>query len=250
MSRCKLKSAVLDGDILAYRAAWWAETEGSEYLEDRLTNDVRVWTPDGVTDVVLALSCKREDNFRREYLPSYKAHRDSSRVAPENLGYALELLEKNFSVRKYQTLEADDLMGIPMSRHTAIAVTIDKDIRTVPGWSWKPPIDGKVAEDLVYTTLEEADYNFYKQWIMGDTTDNISGVWKIGEAKAIALLESTSPKNYEALVFSLYEKMPSKDGTPYTYDYALSQARCVRILRQTEWGGSKVIHWTPKEILL
>ena len=41
--------AVLDGDILCYRVAFWADQEGVEYLEERLEHDVKAWTPSGMS---------------------------------------------------------------------------------------------------------------------------------------------------------------------------------------------------------
>lgn len=37
--------AVLDGDILAYRIAFWAESEGVEDIETRVEHDVKAWVP-------------------------------------------------------------------------------------------------------------------------------------------------------------------------------------------------------------
>ena len=52
--------AVLDGDIIAYRAAFWADQEGIEYLAERMEHDVKAWTPVGVTKVYVAISCDRK----------------------------------------------------------------------------------------------------------------------------------------------------------------------------------------------
>ena len=36
--------AILDGDIIAYRAAFWAESEGIEDIPDRIRKDLKNWT--------------------------------------------------------------------------------------------------------------------------------------------------------------------------------------------------------------
>ena len=77
--------AVLDGDILAYRIAFRADTDGVDGIQDWVQDDLTKWTPAGVTDVTVAFSCSRKDNYRRKVLESYKAHRDVSRQAPESL---------------------------------------------------------------------------------------------------------------------------------------------------------------------
>ena len=48
----KPNKCVLDGDILAFKAACWADIEGVDYLEDRLKEDIRLWTPEGCDEVV------------------------------------------------------------------------------------------------------------------------------------------------------------------------------------------------------
>ena len=242
--------AVLDGDIIAYRAAWWADSEGSDWLEDRIVDDLKKWTPPEVTSVVVAFSCSRSDNFRRQWWPTYKAHREVAKQAPECLSYAEEII-KDYSSKILQipTLEADDIMGILMTTGKAIGVTIDKDIYSVYGWSWKPRMDEEFnSNEIVFTSKEQADYNFHKQWMTGDTTDNIPGIWKVGVAKATKLLDAEKPVNHTPLVLNLYEKSPNKQGDSYTFDDAIAQARCVRILRKEDWDfkNKQVIPWLPE----
>ena len=226
------KIAVLDGDILAYRAAFFVETEGIDYLEERLNHDITLWTPPGVDKVYIALSCSRSDNFRRDYWPEYKAHRDVKKHTPEALPEAEEYLRTLGIPITVPRLEADDLMGMMASGGKAIAVTIDKDLRAVPGWHWNP--DKELEPTLVDELM--ADRNFYTQWLTGDSTDNVPGVWKLGPKKAATLLDSTPPQNWKSLVLATYEQKTDKDGNKYTLDYALSQAICVRILRNGEYN--------------
>ena len=229
-----VRKAILDGDILAYRAAFWADVEGEEYLEGRLKDDLKRWTPPDVDEIEIALSCKRSDNFRRDWLPDYKAHRDG-KPSPESLPLALEILPMLAPVVRQDRMEADDLMGIEKSALRAICVTIDKDLKQVPGYGWYPQIDPEIAiTEVFYTELADADFQFHKQWIMGDTTDNVGGIWKLGEKKAEALLRATSPKNHTALVLSLYETRKNKEGGAYSLDDAIAMGRAVRICRDGE----------------
>ena len=226
------KVAILDGDILAYRAAFFVETEGIEYLEERLNFDIASWTPPGVEKIYIALSCSRSDNYRRDYWSQYKAHRDINKHTPEALPEAEQYVRTLGTPLSVPRLEADDLMGMMASSGKAIAVTIDKDLRSVPGWHWNP--DKEEAPVLVDEAL--ADRNFYTQWLTGDSTDNVPGIWKLGPKKAAALLDSTPPQNWPALVLATYEQKKDKDGNNYNLDYAISQAICVRILRDGEYN--------------
>ena len=226
--------AILDGDIIAYRAAFWADQEGAEWLDRRLIDDVKRWTPPGITDITIAISCSRKDNIRKDYLPSYKEHREG-RPSPDCLSDAIAFLRDNYKTTSEPRLEADDLMGIAKSGFKAVCVTIDKDLQQVPGYSWKPRLNLDDQEtEIEYTSVSDADFWFHRQWITGDSTDNIGGIWKLGPKKAEKLLNSTHSKNHTALVLSLYETRSDKDGKPYTLEDAVAMGRCVRILRDGE----------------
>lgn len=237
-----INTAILDGDIIAYRASFWADQEGHEWLENRLQDDIKRWTPPGIESVIVALSCSRKDNIRKDYLPTYKEHREG-RPRPDCLNDAIQFLRDNYTVVAEDRLEADDLMGIYKSDFKAICVTIDKDLKQVPGYSWQPQLD-KTTEDLgiEYTSVADANLWFHRQWITGDSTDNIPGIWKLGQKKAEKLLNETSTKNHTALVLSLYERRRDRNGDPYTLDDAIAMGRCVRILR----AGDKT-PWNPYE---
>lgn len=227
-------TAIIDGDILAYRAAFWADSEGEEWLEGRIVEDLKRWTPPGVDNIVVALSCKREDNFRRDWLPDYKRHR-TDRPSPACLKYAIEIIKDNAIVTTEDRLEADDLIGIYMCQKDYVGVSIDKDLQQIPGRFWKPPTEpGEVKGEIKTVSLQEADLFFHQQWITGDSTDNIPGIWKMGPKKAGRALESTSAVNHTALVLVLYEQALTKDKTRYTYDDAVANGKAVRILRGWE----------------
>ena len=239
--------AILDGDIIAYRAAFWADTEGPDALEDRLKEDLVRWTPPDCEIGAVALSCKREDNFRKDYYAPYKEHRNA-RPKPDCLGYALEILENLCPIVKQDRMEADDLMGIEKSAGRMVCVTIDKDLQQVPGLFWYPNLgEGEFPEPVKETTVEEANFWFYRQWLTGDSTDNIPGVWKLGPKKAEKLLESTPPINHMALCLSLYEQRPDKDGNAYSLDAALGMGVAVRILREGEAIGGWIPQWICPE---
>jgi len=234
--------AILDGDIIAYRAAFWADMEGQEWLEERLMDDIARWNPRDKPPII-ALSCRREDNFRRRFLPEYKEHRAGA-PRPDCLGQAVEFLMELGAVTEPH-LEADDIMGQYKSSLRAICVTIDKDLAQVPGYSWLPPTDTKpAAEEISYTDIATADRFFYRQWITGDSTDNIGGLWKMGPKKADALLDSTHPRNHAALVLSLYEKRKDRTGSAYCIEDAVKMAKAVRILRDGEG-----VDWDPLSLL-
>jgi len=230
---------ILDGDIIAYRAAFWADAEGIDELPSRIEQDVKNWTPPNTDKVYIAMSCPRSHNFRRMFWPEYKKHRDDFK-SPDSMDYALECIynTQNTTVRCVNNLEADDLIGMLVSEGRAIGVTVDKDLRQIPGWHWNPDKESepvKVEEDV-------ANRYFYQQWMTGDTTDNIWGLWKVGPARASKFLDSTLKETWDQKILDMYEsedwaKRPEEKRPLdfYRKDFALAQARCVRILRHGDY---------------
>lgn len=239
----KPKIAIIDADILVYRAAFWADAEGIDELPGRLKHDIKQWTPRGCQPV-LALSCPRSQNFRRRLWPDYKANRDST-MQPDSKKYAVEIVVDGYEVLQYPQLEADDILGIAASSGDGIAVTIDKDLRSAPGWHWNP--DKERSATLVNT--EEADRFFYHQWMTGDATDNIPGLWKVGPRKADKFLDSTDRDDWVKKILELYrtEERPEHKGRCNLDPIAFGRtmAWCVRILRDGEYDkvGQMIKLW-------
>lgn len=233
-------TAILDGDMVAHRAAYI--TDDIEELPMVIRQIMRAWTPPGVRHVFVARSADRADNYRRTVWPEYKAHRDKIEMPEdqrERLDYSKELIaEDDFHCKYVPTLEADDLMGIAASSGTAIAVTLDKDLLSTPGWHYRPEYSYKgkggvkttKPAELIYQTPWKADLMFYQQWLMGDMTDNYPGIKNMGPKKSFKLLTAEHPKNWDAVCLAAYEQ------AGYDLDYTLAMARVARILRVGEWA--------------
>ena len=249
----KPTTAILDGDIIAYRAAYWADAEGVDELPYRIKTDLKQWTPAGVDKIMVAMSCPRDKNYRRDFWKPYKQHRDSVKK-PDCMDYAIECMytaDDKADSRCVDRLEADDLIGMMVSSGRAIGVTVDKDLRQVPGWHWNPDKE----ESPVLVEEDEADAFFYQQWMSGDSTDNIWGLWRVGPKKADKYLKDVDRDDWDKTVLDLYEqedwdKRP-EDKIPdlSRRDFALSQARCVRILRYGDYDKKTgvVNLWSPAE---
>ena len=258
--------AMIDGDLMAYKAACSAaanEAKAAEieetfdinaWLKYRLDFDVKQWTPEGCTDVTIAISCSRKDNYRRDFWPAYKAHRDGS-ASPEHLGAAIQYLRDNYPTMERPRIEADDLMGMAMGSGYAIAVTLDKDLKTCPGWLWNPEKQG--FAELI--SEQDADRAFHTQWLTGDSTDGIPGLHRLGAKGAQKMLEATPPAQWTQMVVQHYRDVAHdmvkwRKGTEsfsgsradqlrigfgwehgINEDFILAQANCVRILRSDQW---------------
>lgn len=218
--------ALIDADIVVYRLAHICDVEGTEDAADWLRHDMKAWTPPGCTDVVAVLSCPRSENFRRDWWPKYKAHRDTRQHEPDTLGCIKELVWEMYNTKQVDRVEADDLMGICQSKEIAVTSTIDKDLKTIPGWLYNPD---KMSVPL-YIHEVEADYNFHLQWLMGDSTDNIPGIPRVGIKTAEKILAAAKGNDWTTVVRAMYE------SKGFDEDYCNAQGVCVRILRDGEWA--------------
>ena len=239
------RKAILDGDIIKYHTAFWAEANNPDYFPVKLDSLVEKWTPSGVSDVVIALSCERKDNFRNKEWPNYKSNRKDSYI-PEYIHDVYDFIVENYKCKLLPTLEADDILGIYASKHTHVAVTLDKDLLGVPGWHFNPNKD----KDVRYISNEEAYRFFCKQWMMGDSVDNIPGLWRIGPKKADKMLEEWDKKDWETNILSLYAdlKYRIRDNCGLSdTDMAIAMARCVKILTKKEYNlrTKKIKPWNP-----
>jgi DNA polymerase-1 len=238
----------VDGDVVIFRAAQNAETvcdwgddlwsiaadlhEGQGHYNCALAT---IAADLGVSrdDVVICVSCNGP-TFRHELHPEYKANRTARKPL---IFRALRDWSVEQGALRWDRLEADDVLGILGTRDpSSIIVTIDKDLKSVPGNHWNPD---KKELGVVEVSQEDADFFFLSQAIAGDSTDNYKGVPGMGMVRAARLLEKEGAA-WETGV-SAYEKA----GLPESE--ALLNARMARILRDTDWDAEQntVNLWSP-----
>ena len=245
--------ALIDGDIVAYRAASvqqetinWGDgvksttvTGTAEEVRREAVRLTQEWIDmAGCSEARVALSCPSADGFRRQLLPSYKALRGEK---PVFLPDAKAAIAEAWRTDTVAGLEADDLLGIMMTRigpKGAAIVSIDKDMLTIPGRHFNPNKDKfpRIVSE------READARWMKQTLMGDPTDGYKGCPGIGEVKASKILGGV------ALVDELWPKVVAAfAGKKLSIDDAILQARMARILRNEDYDSKtkEVILWHP-----
>lgn len=218
----------------------------------------------GTEDVVFALSDPDpEANFRRQFVDGdYKSHRKGSRK-PLAYWSVIEEIERKYPIERWDTLEADDVLGILQTRaapETTIIWSLDKDLKQIPGLHLR---DDEVIEIIE----EEADRFHLFQTLCGDITDGYAGCPGVGEEtarKALAsgkklwptqhVLKSGKNKGQEV---TRWEEVPAETPwkTVLSYyrkaglspQYAIQQARLARILRADDYVNGEVVPWTPKK---
>ncbi len=180
-----IETALIDGDIVAYRCAAVAENEDevraclqANEMMNRLLYETNA----------MGHKCflTGDDNFRYRIYPDYKANRKDT-YRPRHLQAVRASLVSEWGAVVSDGVEADDLMGIEQCLSpdgTTIIVTIDKDLLMIPGLHYTFETSGMSKKTgirwtkpavLQYITPLEGLRKFYGQLIMGDRADNIPG---------------------------------------------------------------------------
>tara|TARA_R100000458_G_C8231627_1_gene213161 strand:- start:284 stop:1027 length:744 start_codon:yes stop_codon:yes gene_type:complete len=232
-----MKRAYLDAELLLFQIAaaneFYTEWDKENYPDvyhyvcrideakvqfwERI-NELRELLPS--FEFILAFGDKR--SFRYRVWPQYKASRRKQKHAPAGLPEFKDWAKKQLSTVFLEDVEGDDVMGL-LCRQGDVIISQDKDLLTVPGLKLR---DG----DLIQTSEYEANYAFYSQVLIGDTADNYPGCKGCGKVKASQVLSKCTT---EIDMWQAVLKTFSKAG--FDLDYALSQARCARILRPGEY---------------
>ena len=250
-----LPTLLIDGDLIAYRAACACEQE-VEWSEEVWTlscdlQEVKKAIVDSINSlqktlkggtVLVCFSC-RKGNWRKNLNPAYKANRAGKRKPmgwSALLDWTRDPAEFPFKVVERPLLEADDCMGIMATRpgSNCIIVSDDKDFLCIPGKFYRIGRGDREGE-MFTSSKEEADKFFLLQTLMGDPTDGYKGCTGVGERKANAILDKGAHWG------SVLEAYTKAGQTP---EDALLNARMARILRWEDYNREtqEPILWTPK----
>jgi DNA polymerase-1 len=242
------RTLLIDADVVAYNAAaacevatHWGDGYWTWHCEE---SQVQAAVIDKIeqyregldaTDVKLCLT-DSEGNFRFSVLPSYKGNRKGTKK-PLVLKAIKQWLIEEHEAYFRPGLEGDDCMGILATskaiKGEKIIVSIDKDMKTIPGLYCRDLTSG-----VVEISEEEADYWHLYQTLTGDTTDGYAGCPGIGPKRAAGILEADP--SWDAVV-RIYEKAGLTEAD------ALQQARVARILRSSDYDfkNKEPILWQP-----
>lgn len=211
-----MTTALIDADIVAYRCAAtvpeYDDVEIAFYRIDVIMTQILEAT--NSKEYIAYLTGK--ENFRKKINPEYKANRKDT-VPPVYLQDCKKYLETNWHAKTESIYEADDLLGINQTSDTVIC-SIDKDLLMIPGehYNW-------VRLESQTVSKQDGLRHFYKQMLIGDRSDNITGVAGIGPVKANKLIDPLdNEQDMFELVFSKYE-----DTSRF-----LMNANCLWILQQ------------------
>lgn len=236
--------ALIDADVVCYRAAivqqstfkWDSQTsttmveEGGEHKAAECALEmVRAWTKlAGCKRAVLAFT--GSNNFRKTLLPTYKSNRTSGK--PLVYQQTVMAVCDRFPSSRVDGLEGDDLLGIMSTgsyRDNSVIVSVDKDLKTIPGRFFNPM---KASEGILEVPEATADRWWMFQTLIGDTSDGYKGLPGCGAVGAEKILGAATG-SLEGLWRRVYEAYKAKK---LTLNDALTQARVARILRTEDWN--------------
>ncbi len=257
-----MRTLLIDGDVLVYKTAWACEkvidwgndivTLHSDTGEAKDAMDAQLFKikADLKGDkVTVALTCHETPNFRKAIYPQYKANRSDKRK-PLVWKAMRDHLIAAWDAKIKSNLEADDTLGILSTMGHSderIIVSIDKDFKTIPGLFYNLK-DGKSGE-VQNISEAEADFNFMLQTLTGDSTDNYPGCAGIGAKRGEVILRNAlaGPADYTDLEVMWGAVVRTFDARGFGPEFALSQARCARILRASDYNfkTKEPILWAP-----
>lgn len=207
-----MQHALIDADILNYRIGFATNDEPESvairtmagFLEDLLLFDlseVQTWE----------LHLTGSNNFRNQYAVTapYKGNRKGT-DKPIHYQLLRDYLVSSWGAVVHDGIEADDMLAIRATElgDDSVIVTLDKDLDQVVGWHYN------FAKKIkYYITEDEARLNFYKQFLTGDTVDNIVGAYRIGPKTADKLLrDKTESEMWEIILEHLGEERAIENG--------------------------------------
>lgn len=176
------------------------------------------------------LTFKRRQAMIQEgkFLHFFETYKSAGQGRPLHYDAIREYMLEHWDARECHGMEADDKLTIQHTKaynftqdkaklkDTHVVASIDKDLRQVPGWFFDFTAEAKDKDPWTYVTPEEAEINYYGQWISGDMTDCIYGVKGVGlkgAKKKVAAL----PDDMEGVVRCEYQmwfdKMKSAIGS-------------------------------------
>ncbi len=211
---------IVDADLLVYRCGFAADAQAKkDFGGDYLEHDYLSWAlanTRSVMDDILDHAFSEhtmywafltgKGNFRHDLatIKVYKGNRDTSH-RPKYYKEIQQYLTERFQAVTVEGIEADDAVATTQWSHrdkSTVLVSTDKDLDMIPGYhfNW--------VKGIFYSlTLDEANLNFFRQMLVGDTTDNIPGIKGLGAVKTERLLpDGTSTEDAQHIVKQEYQR--------------------------------------------
>lgn len=226
--------ALIDGDIIVHRVGYTTENE-EEWIAraraDEMLDGILLDT--GSNEFRIFLSDDRDKSFRYGLTVTYKANRTAPR--PKHYDAIKEHLIKAWGAQIALGMEADDALGIAQDKSgcETVICSIDKDLLQIPGQHYN-----FVKKEWESVTEWEGLKWFYKQLLIGDSTDNVEGCRGVGPVKAGKAIdplgEEVGEEGLYQAVRALYEKHEKGKTQDEITSQILLAGRLLRIKQKEE----------------
>ena len=169
-------------------------------------------------------------NFRKLITPVYKANRKKQELPPL-LDEMHQFVKDEYNSVWGFGIETDDIvarywkeLSNEVGRDNVCIVSLDKDYRQFPAIIYNYHFKSREILDI---SEEEAMYNFYEQFIIGDSADNVQYFSGRGKVFASKYLKDCNTKyQYTRKMLELFqEKYKSKARQKYAECYHLLKLR-------------------------
>lgn len=204
------KVALIDADSLVFYCAM-SNKVNSVTLEEAITDlDSRIYemvASSGCSHYILFKSPHKSQTFRSKIatIDNYKGNRKTSDLPP--VFYGLSAYINQLPSYTGSNFEADDAVALfqwyfKTKEIPTVVCSPDKDVlHQLSGTHYNY---GKGV--IVNTTEEEAERFLFQQVLMGDSTDNITGIPKVGPVKSEKLLKDVELERIPSVCLELYTK--------------------------------------------
>ena len=203
LNKGDVTTALIDADIMLYRACWKHEGEEVELAYE--TIDAMFEHIFYVTKCLSYIGfLTGRDNFRKEIAVTkeYKGNRKDMPL-PEHFDNVRQYLTKEWGCKVVDGIEADDALGICQTElDKTIICSIDKDLLQIEGlhYNWN-------NNEVSFVNQHDANRLVHKQTLMGDSTDNIVGIPRVGKVKAEKILSGGEMEDsYEDICMNAYKE--------------------------------------------
>jgi len=149
-------------------------------------------------------------NFRYDIYPDYKKSRKTQRK-PHWIAECKEFLKVQHNAFQFDGYEADDLIAMTTEalrdKKNIYIASCDKDFTQLGGAN-VAQYDFTTGKEWSVTELQAQHY-FYKQLLIGDTSDDIPGLPKVGPQTALKILDGIENERdlYNAVVLTYKDRM-------------------------------------------
>lgn len=227
---------IIDGDFILWKVVPTMKDSEDKTLEETL--DLLDWylinkifIPTNAKSYIGFLGGK--GNFRKDITSSYKA--DRTYEYPNYFKETKQYMIDKWNFIKVDEIEAEDAVGITLFKYQdSLIVCEDHDLLQLPGIQYNP-----TKAIFLDISIEESEYNFWKQMLTGCSTDKVKGIPKMGEVRATKILNNSVNTLWEWEEYKFYRFVVLENYISYFGEYNgveefYKNYRLLKILREKD----------------